>query len=238
VRGAEPHAEQRETEDASEAVPDGCHHRRGHACATAPRTVRRHEQEHPDAEDEAPRADREPAALGGLRLALNPEKRRDLFWNGAGRKPEVALSREERGTTHVEYLGTRIAFDGGLSPSLSKQRRLQQELGARIRASEALLREEPVAARVRALATVVERSLDPKDEVALDLAGEVFRLADDRRTLRELDHWLRGACARALSGRTGVRAFRSLSPRALREHGLPSFVARRDRARGGVGRGS
>jgi hypothetical protein len=178
------------------------------------------------------------AALGGLRLALNPEKRRDLFWNGAGRKPEVALSREERGTTHVEYLGTRIAFDGGLSPSLSKQRRLQQELGARIRASEALLREEPVAARVRALATVVERSLDPKDEVALDLAGEVFRLADDRRTLRELDHWLRGACARALSGRTGVRAFRSLSPRALREHGLPSFVARRDRARGGVGRGS
>jgi hypothetical protein len=171
------------------------------------------------------------ATLGELRLTLNPDKRRDLFWNGAGRSPAVALSSAERGSTHIEYLGARIAFDGGVAPSVRKQRRLRQELGARVRGSEALLREEPAAEKMRALAAVVGRALDPKSEVALDLAGEVLRLCDDRRALGELDHWLWGVCASALSGRPGVRAFRSVSPRDLREHGLPSFVAARHRAR-------
>jgi hypothetical protein len=170
--------------------------------------------------------------LAALRLQLNPEKRRDFFWNGAGRRPQVAVSSGERGTTHVEYLGARVGFDAGISLSQKKRRRLQQELGARVRASEVLLREEPVASRVSALANVVQSALDPKSGIALDLAGEMFRLADDRRALRELDYWLWSVCAQAASGRPGVRAFRSLSPRALREHGLPSFVARRARARG------
>jgi hypothetical protein len=187
---------------------------------------------HPDAEVVRRASASIEAELGALRLELNPEKRRDLFWNGAGREPDAAVSPEERGTTYVEYLGARVAFDGGISLSTKKRRRLQQELGARVRASEVLLRDEPVASRVEAVAAVVERALDPKSEVALDLAGEIFRLADDRRVLAELDYWLRSVCARALSGRPGVRAFRSLSPRTLREHGLPSFVAKRARAPG------
>jgi hypothetical protein len=171
------------------------------------------------------------AALGELRLTLNPDKRRDLFWNGAGRSPENAASSTEVGTTHIEYLGARIGFDGGIAPSVRKQRRLRQELGARVRGSEALLRDEAPAERMRALSAVVVRALDPRSEVALDLAGEVARLSDDRRALRELDHWLWSVCASTLSGRPGVRAFRSVSPALLREHGLPSFVARRDRVR-------
>jgi hypothetical protein len=100
-----------------------------------------------------------------------------------------------------------------------------------VRGSEALLREEVPAERMRALGAAVARAIDPRSEVALDLAGEVLQLADDRGALRQLDHFLWGVCARALTGRHGARAFRSVSPRELRAHGLPSFVARRDRAR-------
>jgi hypothetical protein len=187
---------------------------------------------HPDADTVRCASESVDAALGELRLALNPDKRRDLFWNGAGRSPDGAVSSAERGTTHVEYLGARVAFNGGIAPSVRKQRRLRHELAARVRGSEALLREEVPAERLRAVAAVVARALDPKSEVALDLAGEVLRLADDRRTLRELDHFLWGVCARALSGRPGARAFRSVSPRELREQRLPSFVGRRRRAHG------
>lgn len=188
---------------------------------------------HPDAEVTRRANASLDAELVALRLALNPGKRRDLFWNGAGRRPGDAVSPEERGTTHVEYLGARVAFDGGMSPSRKKLRRLQSVLGARLRASEVVLRDEPVEARVRALATVVTRAVDPKSDVALDVAGELLRVTDDRRVLRELDDWLRGACAQVMTGRRGVRAFRSLSPRALGEAGLPSLVARRDRSRSG-----
>jgi hypothetical protein len=171
------------------------------------------------------------AALVPLALTLNPEKRRDLFWTGAGRRPDVAVSGDERGTTYVEYLGVRLSFDGRLGLSQRKQRRLQRELAARVLASERLLRTEAPPVRAGAVARVVETALEPRSEVALELASELGRLCDDRRRLRALDHWLWGVCARALSGRTGARAFRSIRPRALLEHGLPSFVARRDRAR-------
>jgi hypothetical protein len=186
---------------------------------------------HPDAEVVRRASAELERALVPLGLALNAEKRRDYFWNGAGRRTAPAVSDGERGTTHVEYLGARLSFEGGLALSRRKQRRLQGELAERVRASERLLRAESFAVRSSAVARVVAASLDPRSEVALGLAGELQRLFDDRRGLAELDSWLRNVCAGALSGRRGVRAFRSVSPRALREHGLPSLVALRHRAR-------
>lgn len=171
------------------------------------------------------------ATLVPLGLELNGEKRRDLFWNGAGRAPGVAAAAGERGTTYVEYLGARLSFEGGIGLSQRKQRRLQHELAARVRASERLLEAEPLAVRARAVGRVIASALDPRSEVALELAGELGRLHDDRRRLRDLDAWLGGVCARALSGRPGARAFRSVSPRTLREHGVPSFAALRHRRR-------
>jgi hypothetical protein len=171
------------------------------------------------------------AALGALGLTLNPDKRRDLFWNGAGRPPADVVSPVEQGTTYVEYLGARVSFTGAVALSGRKQRRLQRELAERVRASERLLRTEPFAVRAQAVARVVATALDPRSEVALDGAAELHRTFDDRQRLAELDHWLGVVCAAALSGRLGVRAFRSVSPRELRRHGLPSLAALRDRAR-------
>jgi hypothetical protein len=169
--------------------------------------------------------------LGELRLELNAAKAHDLYWNGAGRPSVDPMSSLERGTTHIEYLGQRLAFAGGVGPSQKKLRRIRSELSARIVQSELLLRELPVAERARALSGAVVRALDPVSPAAFALAPELASACDDRRLLGELDHWLTRTLSEALSGRRGARAFRSAPPRFWRAHGLISLVARRDRAR-------
>lgn len=169
--------------------------------------------------------------LGELRLELNPAKALDLYWNGAGRASAAPISSIERGATHVEYLGQRLAFDGGVALSRKKLRRVKAELKVRIVQSELLLREVPVAARATALCGAVAGALDPMSPAALALAPELARQCDDRRLLTELDHWLRLTLSEILSGRRGVRAFRSAPPRFWRARGLVSLVARRDRTR-------
>jgi hypothetical protein len=169
--------------------------------------------------------------LGELRLELNPQKAHDLYWNGAGRPSAEPSSNRERGTTHIEYLGQRLAFDGGVALSQKKLRRIRNELKARVVRSELLLREVPVVERAGALSRAVQAALDPVSPAALALAPELARQCDDRRLLAELDHWLTRTLSEALSGRRGARAFRSAPPRFWRALGLVSLVMRRDRVR-------
>lgn len=167
--------------------------------------------------------------LTELDLTLNREKERDFFWSGAGRQPAAHVSAEERGTTHVEYLGARVAFDGTTTPSTRKLGRIRSELRSRIVASERLLRDEPLAERTRALVLATNHALDPRHDAALFDAAELFIDGSNRNELAELDRWLARTLAEALTGRRGVRALRSAPPRFLREHGLISLVGRRRR---------
>lgn len=167
--------------------------------------------------------------LSALGLSFNQAKSRDLFWNGAGRQPHERVSEAERGTTHVEYLGSRVAFGRGVAPSRRKLRRIQAELRERIVASERLLRDAPLEERTRSLAAAVAQSLEPHSEVALSLADELWTECDDRRELAALDRFIARELAHALSGAPGSRGLRSAPPRFLRENGLISLVGRRQR---------
>ncbi|HTQ06684.1 MAG TPA: reverse transcriptase domain-containing protein [Polyangiaceae bacterium] len=184
---------------------------------------------HPELAAARQASDAVTTSLEELDLTLNRDKVRDLFWSGAGRRPAVLLSELARGTTHVEYLGLRVAFDGTTTPSQRKLARLRSELRSRIFASERLLRDVPLAERVRALAEATNHALEPRNEAALLDAVELFLDGSDRKKLAELDHWLARTLAEALTGTRGARAFRSAPPRFLREHGLLSLVGRRRR---------
>jgi hypothetical protein len=168
--------------------------------------------------------------LAELGLTLNAEKSRTLYWNGAGRLPSEAATPTELGTTHVEYLGSRLAFDGSITLSRHKLRRIQTELRARIVASERLLRDVPLSDRVRALNAAIRLALDPKSVLAVPLAAELLADCDDRRELAAFDRWLVRELAQALTGAPGMRGLRSAPPRFLRQNGLISLVARRHRA--------
>jgi hypothetical protein len=169
--------------------------------------------------------------LSRLGLELNVGKSKNVYWNGAGRLPDRPASEGERGATHIEYLGARLSFAGGIMLSVRKLRRTRTELHTRLRASERLLRDAPREQRVAALTSALSGALDPASEVAVPLASELLGLGDDRRELKQLDHWLALRLAEVLSGQHGVRAFRSISYRRLREHGLLSLLRRRDRGR-------
>lgn len=167
--------------------------------------------------------------LPALELELNQRKTQDLFWNGAGRPPEARVSEHERGTTHVDYLGARVSFHGGVALGEHKLRRVRRELRERAHASERLLRELPWLERCRAVSEAVSLALDPRSPVALPLAAALHAESDDRGKLAELDHWLARTLAEALSGQRGARAFRRVPFRELRERGLVSLVQRRVR---------
>lgn len=169
------------------------------------------------------------STIAPLELRFNPEKSRDLFWNGAGRPASIAASERERGTTHVDYLGARLSFEGVSAPGEHRLRRLRRELLGRIRASASLLGDSPREERVPALCAAVSRSFDLRSELALPLSPTLLRVSDDRRKLRELDYWVALRLAEAISGRRGSRAFRAVSYRALREGGLLSLVQQRRR---------
>jgi hypothetical protein len=164
--------------------------------------------------------------LTWLGLALSPTKCFDIYWNGAGRAGPGGF----RGTTHVEYLGCRLSFSANLGLGRRKLRCLHRGLERRVRASAALLAELPTATKLISLISVVNRALDPEHELALPEAAELSALVDDRQILAGLDRLIARVLAEVLSGRAGVRAFRSVPYRRLREAGLVSLEARRRRA--------
>src|SRR5262249_34298012 len=158
------------------------------------------------------------------------DKRRRCFWNGAGRAAGSVA-----GTTHIAFLGCRIAFEGTVGLPRAKLRAILQDLRARARRAAALAGPAEVCA-------ALARALDPRAPSATAYAPWLRGVVNDRRQLGEIDHELCRAVASAVTGRPAPRAFRELPPRALRALGLPSLVAERNRSRraeagGGAGPG-
>ena len=78
------------------------------------------------------------------------------------------------------------------------------------------------------LCASARESLEVRSALVLPLAAFALHAVDDRAQLRHLDYLVARQASEALSGRRGVRAFRSVSYRSLRRAGLPSLVASRN----------
>lgn len=72
-------------------------------------------------------------------------------------------------------------------------------------------------------------TLNPKSSLTQTMVPVVAHAVDDRGQLRHLDHLIALRVAQHLSRRRGVRAFRDVSYASLREAGLPSLLAQRNR---------
>lgn len=166
--------------------------------------------------------------LTQLGLQVNVTKRRDLFFNGAGRSSPAWLG--ARGTTAVEYLGCRIAFDGTLGLKRDKQRSLLNDLDERLARTRRLLRDLPVEECGGALCSVVNEMLTPASTLGHPSAESLRRVVSDRQQLAQLDFEIARRVAETLSGRSGVRAFRTISYKRLRHAWrLASLVVARNR---------
>lgn len=164
--------------------------------------------------------------LASLGLELHPDKLEHWYFNGAGRRAHGAP--EIRGTTHIDYLGARVGFDANIGLPSAKVRLLRADLSRRIRRSATVLT-GPLCERGPALCAAINAALEPGTPLSIRYADAVAAWTDDRRQLSDLDRWIATTAAKALTGRKGVRALRTVSPRMLRSWGLLSLEHRRNR---------
>lgn len=167
------------------------------------------------------------AYLAERGLVLNEKKRQLLFLNGAGRAS--ATWPEARGAQRVVFLGCEAAFDGTVTLPTKKIADVMTELDERIRRVVAVLRGSSLPERARAACAISNETLDPLSPFCHRHAGLFRRFATDRSQLAAFDYRMALRIAEALTGVRGVRAFRTISWRRMRqEFGLRSLVALRN----------
>ncbi len=167
--------------------------------------------------------------VDGLELRFNDAKTKNQYFTKPGRPLERACSLAMRPTSHIEYLGVRLNFDGRLGIKAKRVRQLLQRCRWRV---ENVMRVAPPGCALPWVAAALERALTESGSVAEPLREALTTWVDDRNQLRELDYQLALLCAEALSGKRGVRAFRHTTPSALREAGLSSLLQLRRREKG------
>jgi hypothetical protein len=169
-----------------------------------------------------------------LELGFNAAKTRNLYFTKPGRPVPFATALAFRPTSHVEYLGTRVDFDGRSGLTRKRLRQLLQRSRWRVENSARLGESEGATEGAKqAVARALNEALTTTSSVA-DPSSEALRTwIDDRAQLRQLDRQLAQHCAEVLSGKRGVRAFRHTSIADLRAAGLSSLLElrRRDRRR-------
>lgn len=163
-----------------------------------------------------------------LELKFNRQKSRNWYFTKPGRPFAAAAALPFEPTSHIEYLGVRLNFDGrrGLT-----RKRLRQLLARSRWRIENCVRLAPKEQARELVARALNRALSERGGVADPLVVALGSWVDDRDQLRQIDRELGQRCAEALSGRRGVRAFRHTRVAELRAAGLSSLLELRRRRR-------
>lgn len=169
------------------------------------------------------------AVVSELELTLNANKSRDLYFTQPGRPLGAASPVEFGPASHLEYLGVRLSFDGHQGLKRKRLRELLTRSRARITNT---LHVAPPPQALEFVAEALNQALQGTTPVADPITHALRTWVDDRGQLRQLDYLLARACAEALSGKRGVRAFRHTPPQALRDAGLHSLLQLRKRSEG------
>ncbi len=184
---------------------------------------------HPDAAVVRDASARLDGVLAQLHLRVNASKRRDLWFNGAGRP---SAETDFQSARQVHFLGGSISFHGALGLPPEKVSALLHELRERLRRTALLAWQSlPTALgadeRLRLLCGVTAEGLDPASPFALPYAAELRTLVDDRGQLRDLRLRVVSLLIEMAVGQHSVRALRQYSPARIHALGLPDLLGRR-----------
>lgn len=154
--------------------------------------------------------------LSQLALGLNDRKSQTIYLTGAGRRSEEWPG--ARGTTTVRFLGCRVAAAGTVSLNRGKTRRLLADLERRAIRTAGALRRADRDTVGRTVCAVVNHALQPRPSFAQQASAVLLRKAvTDRAYLQQLDYWIARIVLRAVTGQKGVRGFRTVPYRTIRE---------------------
>jgi len=168
--------------------------------------------------------------LGSQGLRSNKTKDDNLYFNGAG-KGSGAWP-DARGTTAVPFLGCKVSFEGTVSLGGNKIKQLYSDVARRarrtIKASGGTSHEQagPI------VCAAINDSLNPYSPCHQQSSRALRSAVTDRGQLRDIDYNIACIVAQTLSGIRGVRAFRHIRYRTIRQHwGLNSLLHLRNKMR-------
>jgi len=183
---------------------------------------------HPDAEVAQQASDTLAAHVAALGLRTKAEKEANLYLTGAGRGSESWPA--TRGTTTVPFVGTTVSATGTVALNRKKLRGVLRDVERRaLRAARAAHADERAAGR--AVCSVVNAALAPGPSPFQQASASLLsRAVTDRGQLAQVDYWLARMVVRAVTGDRGVRSFRRVAYKTVREDwGLVSLLHRRNR---------
>ncbi len=188
---------------------------------------------HPSAETVQEADRRLESILAGLELRVKPAKSQNVYLTAAGRSsPEW---REARGTSTIPYVGVAVSGDGTISLPRLKLRAMLRDIASRAIRTARLV---PNGDRERVgplVCAAINRAFGTDaSPFRLRSARLVRGVLTDRAQLEQMDYWIARLVLRAVTGQTGVQAFRELPYRIMRQDwGLISLLHSRNQ-RGNV----
>lgn len=167
-------------------------------------------------------------SLRSLDLEAHTGKRRNLYFNGAGRTAPEAP--DHQGVSSFDWLGLRATFAGTFGVSAEKERDLLRDIRERARSALVHVPEASTREAARFVCSVVNQALDPSHPMACVSSGLLRAVSTDLQQLKRLDHAIAAAISQSVTGIRAPRSFRRLSYRTLRhELGLVSLCSERYR---------
>jgi hypothetical protein len=162
-----------------------------------------------------------------LRLEIKDEKKQNCYFTNPGR-PSVDWP-ETTNSSFIEYLGCRISFSGIIGLKTEKAHRLLRDLRTRMRTMRNLLDGSSVDTLAPVLCAVVNAAMDPHESLCHPTSSLLRYIVNDRAQLKHLDYLIALSLAETLSGKQGVRAFRTIPYKKLRRTwNLHSLVVARN----------
>lgn len=186
---------------------------------------------HPDAETAREAAATIDAHVAALGLCIKHEKASNLYLTAAGR-PSSEWE-DTKGTSSIPFVGTAVSATGTVALNRKKLRRVLRELEQRAVRAAAAVRGSDGATAGRAVCSVVNQALNSAPSPFQQASTSLLRRAvTDRSQLAQIDYWLARMVVKAVTGDGGVKAFRRVPYRTVREEwGLVSLQhARNQRA--------
>jgi hypothetical protein len=184
---------------------------------------------HPDWETARRAAATIESRVAELRLLIKPEKASDLYLTAAGRSS--AEWAETRPTSSVPFVGTSVFATGTVALNRKKLRRALREIERRATRTANAAHGADRDSLGRAVCSVVNDSIAPwPSPLQQASAPLIARAVTDRGQLAQIDYLLARTVIKAVTGDGGVKAFRRVPYRTVRERwGLVSLEHTRNR---------
>jgi hypothetical protein len=160
--------------------------------------------------------------LSNLGLTFKEEKAGDFYFNGAGRPcPDPYF----QGVEHIDYLGFRINFNATTSLKSGRYRRLLSELRNNIQRITKELNESNIDIAGRYICNFLNQTFWSQNSMLEFKSINILQKAiTDRDQLKNFDYDLAKIISETLTGIRGVKAFRKVEYKTIREQwGLKSF---------------